>query len=113
MEVLLVAAEVYDWIADELPGSMERNVAAALDLMHLDASRSERDARDDQVLLLRRPSKRHNRRVLDEQQEVLRKLACNAGARELALKIEDLHVRAEPDVGDEQLARRPHRALRM
>ena len=82
-----MSAQVDDRVADELPRSMEGDVAAALDLVDLDASRRERGARNDQMLFLRRASKGHNRWVLDEQQEVLRELTPDSSPRELTLEV--------------------------
>ena len=40
VQIALVALEIDDRIADELPGPVERDVAATLDLEQLDAARS-------------------------------------------------------------------------
>ena len=74
VQVAAVPLEIDDRIADELPRPVERDVAAALDLEQLDAPRREQLGGREQMPLLRRAPKRHHRRMLDEQQHVLRDL---------------------------------------
>ena len=72
VQVALVALEIDDRIADELSGAVERHVAAALDLEQLDAARREQLWRREKILLLRRAAERDDRRMLDEEQHILR-----------------------------------------
>ena len=71
MQVAAVSLEIDDRIADELPGPVERDVAATLDLEQLDPPRREQLGRREEVPLLRRAAERDHRRMLDEQQHVL------------------------------------------
>ena len=77
VQILLVALEVDDRIADELSRAVEGDVAATLDLEQLDAARREQRRRREQMLLLRRAAQRDDRRMLDEEQHSCVDLAAD------------------------------------
>src|SRR6185437_8887891 len=105
MQVALVALQVDDWVADELSGPVERDVAPALDLEQLHASRREQRRRREQIPLLGRAAEGDDRRVLDEQQQVLLERARDPVARHAALQLERVAVGDESEPLDPQLAR--------
>src|SRR2546430_593595 len=86
VEVLPVAAQVDDRITDQLPGPVERDVAAALDLEHVDAFR---------VQQVRRPggaAQRDHGRVLEQQEQVLRQATVDPRLGKRTLPVERLTV---------------------
>jgi hypothetical protein len=92
---------------------MERHVAAALDLEQLDAALRERGGGEQYMLLLARAPQRHDRWVLDQQQDVLIDRTGDPRARELALQLEGFGVRHAPTILDPQFPRqlRIHRFI--
>src|SRR5437870_1821446 len=86
MEVGLVAGEVEDRIADELPRSVERNVTPALDLEHVEADGTQ------QVRGAGVATQRHHGRVLEQEKQVVRQLAIDPGLGQGALPREPLRV---------------------
>jgi len=100
VQILLVAGEVDDRIAHQLPGSVERDVAAALDLEAVDAAGGEQLGCGHEVRRLRRPAERDDRVVFDEQQHIVLDVARDPGARDCALQLQDFAVRAKPEMDD-------------
>src|SRR5882762_9687585 len=87
VKILLVGGKVENGVADELTGPMKRDVAAALDLEHVDAGGLQ------QMLGVGIPAQRHDRRVLQQQQYVVRQTARNPVLGELPLPLEGLAIR--------------------
>ena len=75
-------------IPDELPGPVERYVAAALHLEQLHAVRREIRRRRDEVRAFGGPPQGHHGRVLDQEQHVLGDLAADAATRDVTLQLE-------------------------
>jgi hypothetical protein len=68
------------------------HITAALDLEQLDTLRREKVRTRDEILLLRGSSERYNRRVLDEEENILRDLTADSFRRDAALKVERLAI---------------------
>ena len=64
------AAQVEDGVGDQLSGAVEGDIAAAVDLVHLDAAGGEQLARGDDVGRTRVASQGDDRRMLDKEQDV-------------------------------------------
>src|SRR5258708_29357849 len=65
-----VSAEVEDGVADELPGAVEGDVAAAVAFEDLDSAQSQLVGRQQDVGRLRVASQGDDRRVLEQEQHV-------------------------------------------
>ncbi len=91
-------AEVDDRIADELTGTVERDVAPAIDVVQLGAARRDHLLRDDEVRAVAEPADGEHRRVLEEQEVVVVVTTRHAALVDGALEIPGLLVReaAEP-----------------
>src|SRR5437899_12948 len=98
MQVLTVAFEVDDRIAYELAGAVKGDVAAALDLEQLDALVAQISGRRQHVRALGGASQCDDRRVLDEQEQILVDRAANPRARRLALERENVGIRLPAEV---------------
>ena len=89
LHVAAVPLQVEDRVADELAGAVERRLAAAVGLDHLDL----RVLGDVQLRrLVRAPAERHDGRVL-EQDDRVGDRALRHGAGERALQVPRLEVR--------------------
>src|SRR5207237_3301498 len=86
VEVLPVAAQVEDRITDQLPGPVERDVAAALDLEHVDAFRVQQVGRPGGA------AQRDHGRVLKQQEQVLRQATVDPRLGKRTLPVERLAV---------------------
>jgi hypothetical protein len=93
MKVLTMALEIDDWIANQLARTVECHIAAPLDLEQLDATTLQKLRRSGEILFLRRPSERDDRRVLHQEQYILRNCAGNPVTRDAALQLERFRVR--------------------
>src|SRR2546430_12537054 len=86
VEVPLVTRQVDDRVADELAGSVERHVPAALDLEDLDAIAAE------EMTCIGATAQRHHPGMFEQEQHVVRQTALDAGLGEGALPLERLGV---------------------
>ena len=93
LDVLPVAGQVEDRVADELPGPVVRGLAAAVCLEDLDLGA----VGDVELALLGSPPQRDHRGMLEEQDRV-RDRALRDGGRERALQVPGLAVRDLPQV---------------
>ena len=103
MDVLAIRLEVDDRVADELPGTVEGDVAAAAGLVHLDALRRERAGVGADVggRAARPDAERDDGRMLDEQQRVV-DLAGDAGLDQRLLALDAVGVADAPEPLDDQ-----------
>ena len=104
MQVLRVPLEVDDRIADQLAGSVKGDVAAALDVEQLHAARRELLGGCEQVASLGGAAERDDRRMLDEEEHVVRKGAGQSCLRRVSLERERVGVGHDAEVGDEKSA---------
>src|SRR5947208_7437096 len=88
VELPLVTRQLDDRVADELAGSVERHVPAALDLEDLDAIAAE------EMPSIGVAAQRHHRWLCHQEQHVVRHTALAAGLGEGAPPTERLGVRA-------------------
>src|SRR4051812_45789752 len=102
VQVFPVPFEIDDWVADELSGSVKRDVAASLDLEQLDAARGEQLGTGEKMLLLRRASERHDGRVLDEEQDVFGDFTRYACTGDAALVFERFGVGDQAEMLDQK-----------
>jgi hypothetical protein len=96
VQIAAVPLQVEDRIADELPWAMKGDVPAALDLVDFDAARVQALRRCGEMVLLRGASKRHDGRMLEQEEHVLVDLARDAPPREIALELQGDLVRDGP-----------------
>jgi hypothetical protein len=96
VEILAVTLEVDDRIANELSRAMKRHVSAPLDLEQLYPFALQKSGRRNQVLLLRCSAEGHYRRVLDEEQDVLREGARYPIAGDVPLELERFGIGHSP-----------------
>src|SRR5204862_184905 len=94
VEVALVTRQVDDRVADELAGSVERHVPAALDLEDLDAIAAE------EMPSIGVAAQGHHRGMFEQEQHVVRQTALDAGLGEGALPLERLGVRDHAGLHD-------------
>src|SRR5439155_9594557 len=100
VEVLPVAGQVEDGVADELAGAVERDVAAPLDLEHLEPSLPLPLVRPEQVCVVGVAAQGYDRRVLEQQQQIVRHLPLDPCLRQGALPLERLDVRDDAGLYD-------------
>lgn len=102
--------EVDDRVADELAGCVERDVAAARDLVQPDPARGQLARRDEQVLGLRGASERDDGGVLEQEERVVARARAPLLDGALLAR-ERLRVRNEPPpLARERAVRRTARA---
>jgi hypothetical protein len=87
VQVLLMPLEIDDRVSNELSRSMKGHIATSLDLEQLNTLRGKKLGRSQKVLFLGRPAECHDRRMLDEQQNVLGYDARDTVASEAALQL--------------------------
>ena len=106
VEVRPVAAQVEDRITHQLPGPVERDVAAALDLEHVDAFRVQQVGRPGGA------AQRDHGWVLEQQEQVLPQPTVDARLRERTLPLERLAVGDATGLDDPNAAPRFQNAVR-
>src|SRR5437867_187099 len=94
MQIPPPSVQVEYRIADQLSRSMQRHVAAALDLEDLQAVLRQHAARERKARGLGAAPQRHDRLVLHQEQQVLRQLTGTPAAAELALQLQHFTVAA-------------------
>jgi hypothetical protein len=87
VQILPMALEVEDGVANELSRPVEGDVAAALHLVDLDAASPQTLGRRHDVRLLRGATEGHDRGMLEQEQHILVELASDATPREIALEL--------------------------
>ena len=75
---------------------MKRDIASTFDVEELNAPSGEQLGRRKQVAGFGGSPKRNNRRVFDEQQNILRHVAGDAGPCDAPLHLQRVGVRNEP-----------------
>src|SRR5260370_24616386 len=103
MEILVVLRQVDDGIPDQLSWTMERDVAAALDLEQIDPASRQHPFVGEEMCRLARATKGHHRVVLDEEQRV-RPRPRDPLSGDLTLQREDLGVQPAPQILAQQLS---------
>jgi hypothetical protein len=93
VQILLVAPEIDDGISNQLPRSVKGDVAASLDLEHLDSPRRQEFRRGEKVFVLRRAAERDDGVMLEEEQDILWDRPRDAVTREIALELQRFGVR--------------------
>src|SRR6266550_321365 len=90
------SAEIENRIADQLAGAVKRDVAAAFHFKDLDPGRLE------QMRGVRIPSQRHDGKMFEQQQHIVRQAARNAILGERTLPLQRFLVRDGPRLNDTQ-----------
>ena len=95
-----MGSEVEDRVAHQLPGPVKGDVAAALDLDHLDPAARELLRRQRQTGRSGAAAQGHHRRVLDQQQDVVGQLARDALLPQDSLQLERFGVTHRAEIAD-------------
>jgi hypothetical protein len=96
VKIQAVSLKVDDRIADDLSRSVKGDVAATLNFEQLDALAAKKVRRSDQVFLLGGAAECDYRRMLYEEEHILRESARDPIARDLPLQLERFLVRNPP-----------------
>jgi hypothetical protein len=97
-----VRLEVDDRIAYELARSVKGHVSPSLYFMELDPACGESSGWSDQVPILGRPTECHHRRMLEENEQIVRQLSaypCTCGG---ALQLQRIQIRDDAHSRDPQ-----------